>query len=153
MLRLLLLSILAFGLVWGGTAPLADARDRTTTGYSVTTDLTYRTIYIYPGDELDPRPDIATMYPPATTLTVSVKDASGAPVAGVPVRFAVPQNSMLQGSLEFQPQYQTTDANGTVEVMIAPTSSATTGSGQILVQVANTTETVGITVDKSKLRG
>jgi hypothetical protein len=149
----MLLSVLALALVWGGMAPLAEARNRSTTGYSVTTDLTYRTIYIYPAGDSDPRPHIATMYPPATTLTVSVKDASGAPVAGVPVGFAVPQNSMLQGSLEFQPRYQTTDANGTVEVMVSPTDSATTGVGQILVQVGNTTDTVGITIDRSMRRG
>jgi hypothetical protein len=149
----MLLSILAFGLVWGGTAPLAEARDSASTGYSVNTDLTYRTIYIYPGGGTDPRPQVASMYPPATTLTVSVKDASGAPVAGMPVRFAVPTNSMLHGSLEFQPPYQTTDANGTVEVTVSPTVAATTGAGLILVEVANTTETVGITIDRSMFRG
>jgi hypothetical protein len=122
-------------------------------GYSITTDLTYRTIYIYPAAEPDPLPQTATMYPPATMLTVAVTDASGSPVAGVPVSFAVAQNSMLQGSVEFEPRSQTTDADGKVQVRVSPTGWASTGAGNILVRVENMTETVGLTIEKSKFRG
>jgi 5-hydroxyisourate hydrolase-like protein (transthyretin family) len=85
-------------------------------------------------------------------LTVSVMDAAGRPAAGVPVAFEVPQNSMLRGMLDITPKKATTGADGKVQATIQPAPSATRGTGDILVRVDNMTETVGMSLDMSKIR-
>jgi hypothetical protein len=147
--------MIGFGLMWG-SPPGAEERvakaGPTTQGYSFTTDLTHDTIYVYPSGQAEPGTDAATKFPPASTLTVAVMDAAGQPVAGVPVVFEMAQNSMLHGMLSIEPQQETTGADGKVQATIKPTSSATTGTGDVIVRVDNMIETVGVTLDQSKIR-
>jgi len=154
MLRFLLLTMIGLGLVWGSPT-YADERvaqaGSTTHGYSFTTALTDPTIYVYPSGQAQPGTEAATRFPPASTLTVSVMDAAGKPAAGVPVDFEVPQNSTLQGMIAIDPQQKSTGADGTVQATITPTSSATTGTGDVLVRVDNKTQTVGVALDRSKI--
>jgi Bacterial Ig-like domain (group 1) len=155
MLRLLLLTIVGFGLLWGGPTPAEMRLARTgstSAGYSFSTDLTYPIIYVYPSGQAEPGTEAATRFPPSTTLTVSVKDAAGNPVAGVPVAFEVPQNSMLSGMLDINPQYETTDADGKVHATITPSPTATRGTGDVIVRVDDKIETVGVTLDMSRIR-
>ena len=155
MWRFLLLTIVGFGLIWGSPIYAGEHMAQagsTTQGYSFTTDLTYPTIYVYPSGQAQPGTTAAEKYPPSSTLTVSVMDAAGKPVSGVPVSFEVPQNSMLQGMLAIDPQQKSTGADGKVQATLKPTRSATSGTGNVLVRVANKTETVGVTLEQSKIR-
>jgi hypothetical protein len=154
LLRLLVLTLVAFGLVWGAPAYAGERVAKagpTSAGYSFTTDVTHHTIYVYPSGQPATQTDVAERFPPRSMLTVSVMDASGKPVAGVPVAFEVPQNSMLHGMLDITPQRTTTGSNGKVQVTIQPSTSATTGTGDVLVRVDNTTETVGLTLAKGRV--
>lgn len=155
MVRLLLLTMVGFGLMWGSPTYASERVAQvgsTTQGYSFTTDLTYPTIYVYPSGQAEPGTDAATRFPPASTLTVSVMDAAGKPVAGVPVAFEVPQNSMLKGMVSIEPQQKSTGADGKVEATLKPTPSATSGTGDVLVRVDNKTETVGVSLEMSKIQ-
>ena len=155
MLRLLLLTMIGFGLMWGGPTYAAERLAKsgpTSAGYSFTTDLTYNTIYAYPGSQATPQSEAADLYPPRTTLTVAVTDSAGHPVSGVPVAFDVAQNSMLQGMLNITPQQETTGPDGKVQATVEPSSTATTGTGDVLVRVGDTTQSVQLTVDKSPIR-
>ena len=155
MLRLLLLTVVGFGLVWGGptSAEMRLAKSSpTSAGYSFSTDLTFPVIYVYPSGQAAPGTEAADRFPPSTTLTVAVTNAAGQPVAGVPVAFEVPQNSMLKGMLDIDPQSKTTGADGKVQATITPSPTATTGAGDILVRVDDKTETVGLWLDTSKIR-
>lgn len=155
MLRLLLFTVVGFSLIWGGptSAEMRQARaGSTNSGYSFSTDLTYPVIYVYPSGQPAPDTEAATRFPPSSTLTVTVTDAAGKPVAGVPVAFEVPQNSMLKGMLDIDPQSKTTGADGKVQATVKPSPTATTGTGDFLVRVDGKSETVGITLDMSKIR-
>jgi hypothetical protein len=155
MLRLLLLTMVGCGLIWGGpaAAEMRHARAGTTSsGYSFSTDITHPVIYVYPDGQAEPGTDEATRFPPSSTLTVSVKDGAGNPVAGVPVAFEVPQNSMLNGMLDIDPQHKTTDADGKVQATIMPSPAATTGTGDVIVRVDDKSDTVRVTLDMSKIR-
>jgi 5-hydroxyisourate hydrolase-like protein (transthyretin family) len=146
--------MVAFGLVWGAPAFAGERVSKagsTSAGYSFTTDLTYHTIYVYPSGQPRLETDVAERYPARSTLTVAVKDAAGKPAAGVPVAFEVPQNSMLQGMLDITPKQTTTGADGKVQVTIEPSTSASTGTGDLLVRVGDTTETVAMTLAKSRV--
>lgn len=154
MLRLLLVTVVGFGLLWGGPTSAETRQTRvgsTHSGYNFSTDLTNPIIYVYPSGQAEPRTEAASRFPPSSTLTVSVKDAAGKPVAGVPVAFEVPRNSMLKGMLDINPQSETTGADGKVQATITPTPAATTGTGDVIVRVGNESETVGLTLDMSKI--
>jgi hypothetical protein len=154
LLRLLLFAVVACGLVWGAPASAGERAAKAgspSAGYSFTTDLTYHTIYVYPSGQPRLETDVAERFPPRSTLTVAVKDAAGKPVAGVPVVFEVPQNSMLQGMLDITPKQTTTGADGKVQATIEPSTSATTGTGDFLVRVGNTSETVAMTLAKGRV--
>ena len=155
MWRFLLLTMVGFGLIWGAPTYAGERVAKagpTSSGYSFTTDLTYHTIYVYPSGQAAPESDAAERFPSQSMLTVSVMDAAGKPAAGVPVAFEVPQNSMLQGMLDITPKKATTGADGKVQATIQPAPSATRGTGDILVRVDNMTETVGMSLDMSKIR-
>ena len=155
MWRFLLLAMIGFGLVWGAPAHAADRVAKagpTSAGYSFTTALTYDTIYVYPSGQTMPRTEAATQFPPQSTLTVSVVDAAGKPVAGVPVAFEVAHNSMLHGMLDITPKQTTTGADGKVQATIMPSTAATIGTGEVLVRVDNVIEAVRMTLEKSKVR-
>jgi 5-hydroxyisourate hydrolase-like protein (transthyretin family) len=124
----------------------------TAQGYAFTTKLTNPTIYVYPSGQAELGTEAATRFPPSSTLTVAVMDAAGKPVAGVPVAFDVPQNSMLQGMVSIDPQQKSTGADGTVQATITPTPSATSGTGDVIVRVADKFDTVGVTLEQSKIR-
>jgi 5-hydroxyisourate hydrolase-like protein (transthyretin family) len=98
------------------------------------------------------RPEAATQFPAQSTLTVSVVDAAGKPVSGVPVSFEVAQNSTLQGMLDITPKQTTTGADGKVQATIMPSTAATTGSGHVLVLVDDKIEAVALTLERSKVR-
>jgi 5-hydroxyisourate hydrolase-like protein (transthyretin family) len=142
--RFVLLAILSSGLMWGSLALAAEPHD-------IDISMTGRNIYRYPSTAMPTGGDSDTMrnYPPSTTVTAKVVDQAGKPVAGVPVKFTVASNSMLQGMVQFNPQQATTDADGTVRTTVSPTASATTGAGQIIVQTGNIIETVNLSVDTS----
>jgi hypothetical protein len=150
----MLLTMVAFGLVWGAPVFAGERVSKAGTssaGYSFTTDITYHTIYLYPSGQPRLDTDAAERYPARSTLTVAVKDTAGKPVAGVPVAFEVPRNSMLQGMLAITPKQTTTGADGTVQATIEPSTGATTGTGDVLVRVGDTTETVAMTVAKGRV--
>jgi hypothetical protein len=154
LLRLLLLAMVALGLVWGAPAFAGERGAKAgspSTGYSFTTNLTHHTIYVYPSGQPRLETDVAERFPPRSTLTIAVKDAAGKPAAGVPVAFEVPRNSMLQGMLDITPKQTTTGADGKVQATIEPSTSASTGTGDVLVRVGNTTETVAMTLAKGRV--
>jgi hypothetical protein len=146
--------MVGFGLIWGAPSYAGERVAKTGTtssGYSFDTDLTYSTIYVYPSGQPMVDTDVAERFPPQSTLTVSVMDATGKPATGVPVSFEVPQNSMLQGMLDIAPKQTTTGADGKVQAIIKPAPSATTGTGNVIVRVDNMTETVGMTLEKGRV--
>ena len=155
MWRFLLLTMVGCGLVLGASAHAADRVAKTgptSKGHSFTTSVSHDTIYVYPSGQAMQRPEASTQFPPQSTLTVSVVDASGKPASGVPVSFEVAQNSTLQGMLDITPKQTTTGADGKVQATIMPSTGATTGSGDVLVRVDDKTEAVAMTLEKSKVR-
>lgn len=155
MLRLLLLTVVGFGLIWGAPTSAETRQAKagpTSSGYSFSTDLTQPVIYVYPSGQAEPGTEAATRFPPSSTLTVSVMDAAGKPVAGVPVAFEVAENSMLKGMLDIDPQHKTTGADGKVVATIMPSPTATTGTGDVIVRVDGKSEAVQVTLDMSKIR-
>jgi hypothetical protein len=146
--------MIGVGLLWNAPAFAGERAAKagpTSSGYSFDTDLTDKTIYVYPSGQPTPTTDVAERFPPQSTLTVSVMDASGKPAAGVPVSFEVPQNSMLQGMLDITPKQTTTGADGKVQATIRPAPSATMGTGDVIVRVDNMTETVAMTLERGRV--
>jgi hypothetical protein len=146
MKRLLLLTILSFGLIWGGIAQAAEHSGvrSMAANYNVDLDTTTSTIYIFPSIS-----GTASRLPPSATLIVTVEDQAGNPAAGVPVTFAAAPDSMLQGMVAISPQRVTTGADGTAQATLRPTSAATTGTGKIIARAGDITEEVWITFQTS----
>ena len=156
MLRLLVLTLVGLGLIWSGPAMADNTMARAGTAnavHSIDVDLTYPTVYAYVSQQPVEGSETARLYPPSTTLTVTVKDAAGNPVSGVPVTFDVASNSMLKGLLSIKPERQETGHNGEVQATLEPTARATTGTGDILVHVNGQIQAVPITVNQSPVRG
>jgi 5-hydroxyisourate hydrolase-like protein (transthyretin family) len=153
-MRLLYTLLLSIGIA-GATVAYAQTpagTGPTSSGYYFTAQAAEPTIYVFPSGTPTPDSKTASMFPASTAVTVSVRDTAGKPVAGVPVRFEVPQNSALQGSVSITPQSATTDQDGKAKVQMQTTSSATTGAGNVLARVDNMTNEIGISVDMAKLR-
>lgn len=147
MMRRLQLMFLCLLLIGGG---LAYARGRVATGtsdegYSFRVEVPNDTLYVFPTITPTPSSEFAKTYPASTTVTVRVADAQGNPVNGVLVAFKVEPNSMLHGMLAISPQDAMTK-NGEVRATIQPSNTATTGEGDVIVQVSNKTEKIPLTL-------
>jgi hypothetical protein len=157
MKRFLPLMLLTVGLLWSSFAIAADPSTMTmgptTAGYQVQTRLSNKIIYLYPDVAPPQGSDTADRFPPSATLTVRVEDASGTPVAGVPVQIGVEQDSTLQGMLLITPEQETTNTEGEVQATVKPTSNATTGAGYMIARVDGTADRIGVAIDKSRVRG
>lgn len=151
MRRLLLVTALGLGLIWGGIVSAAEpsSAQSTDTHYNVDFDTTTLTVCSYVGFAPLPGSSWAYRCPPAATLVVAVEDQAGKPVAGVPVTFTVAPDSMIQGMVSISPQQTTTGADGIAHARLRPTREATKGVGEILARVGNTTQEVGLTVRPS----
>jgi hypothetical protein len=155
MMQLLQITLVGLGLIWGGMAYAASPSGvgPTAAGYYFTASTNARVIYVYPSVQPSQGSNTADTFPPSATLTVEVKNASGQPVPGVPVAIEVAQDSTLQGMLNITPQQSTTGEDGMAHITVQPSSSATTGAGQVMARVDDMTQTVGLAVELSRVRG
>jgi len=71
--------------------------------------------------------------PATTNLTVTLKDASGTPVADIPIRLTATGGATFAGGATTT--YPSSDANGTIQVAL---SSTTAGAAQVTAQIETT---------------
>lgn len=107
-------------------------------------------LYVYPGARPLPGTRGARQYPASAPVSVSVTDASGMPVSGVPVSFKVEPDSQLQGMVKISPEQATTQEGGMAFATVQVTKSATSGVGDIIAQVDNRSDRVSVTVRPSR---
>ena len=107
------------------------------------------TLYVYPSTRPRPGTHWARQFPVSAPINVSVTDASGRPVSGVPVSFKVDPDSQLKGMVKISPQQATTQKGGMAFATVEVTNSATSGVGDIIAQAGNRSDRVAVTVHPS----
>jgi hypothetical protein len=123
----------------------------TPSGYYFTATATVPVIYVFSGS-----PELvslaASRIPPVTRIRVTVQNAAGQPVAGVPVTFALPPDPAGQDALALSPQGDTTNRDGTAEAILQHgAGKATPGVSTVLVRVDNMTDAVRVHVSLVKV--
>src|SRR5262245_9399041 len=125
----------------------------TDSGYYFTARSMIPVIYVHTSAP-EPGSQTALIYPPATSVIVTVVNAAGQPMAGVPVTFKLTQGIVAQDALVLAPKRTTTNHDGKAEAILKPVTGKTeaflqpvtgrAGMGTVLVQVDNLSEEVKV---------
>jgi hypothetical protein len=131
----------------------------TDSGYYFTARSMIPVIYVH-ASAPEPGSQIALIYPPATSVIVTVVNAAGQPIEGVPVTFKLTQGFVAQDALILSPKRTTTNHDGRAEAILQPIAGKSeavfqplagkAGIGSVLVQVDNLSEEVKVDVALAK---